>query len=891
MRVFLYITSIVCSIVLIAQEDLITRADYLFENGEFAEAYELYQQSADYYLTSEEFELYAVYNLKMAHCHLETNSYQQVIEQCENILSYTEDVIPDASGILVSTLLLEGEALLKLGQYEPMIDILLKAEQLLENPQSLLAAECFNDLGVAYWNSNNTETAKTYHEKALEIRKTSLESNDPLLADSYLNLGLISLKSDYFSAETYFENAYEIYRTTLGNNHPKVALCLTNLAFVNRDLSNYLRALALLDQTLAIWNSNYTGDHPNKALTISNKGRVKQLQGDLNEAILLQENALQMYLRLYGEKHPEVANSHYLIGSIQFELEEYKNATESFQKSIYANLIDQQPTDYLSLPDLENYFSADILLYSLQFKAQALDALHFQKSLKPRDIKAALRTYEKCDELIITIRQNRLSEADKLRVGEIASDVYENGIRIALYLSDKTLQKDFYKNIAFNFCERSKSAVLQEAISDTKAKSFAGIPDHLIAYEDSLKNVISGLEQKLAEGPDEEALASLKDQLFEAKNLRRSFIAELESSYPRYFQLKYQHEEIAIWKLQQVLGENGALLSYFIGKNTFYTFIITGKNLEIITSDLSIDLRKTINAMRNGIKYKVNPAVAMSATKLYDFLIPKLPDEIKKLIIIPDGVLGTIPFEVLMKKEDQQSHYLIEEYAVSYDYAASLLLDKSHNTITGNSGILLAAPISFEKNEVQMATLPGTESEIREVKYLFSGSHDAPKTLLKSEASEAAIKSPALSNYRYLHFATHGIVNESKPELSCIFVSPNANEDGSLYSGEIYNLKLNADLVTLSACETGLGKVEQGEGIIGLSRALMYAGAKNLIVSLWQVSDASTSDLMIEFYNHHLHKSDEQLFAKSLRAAKLSLIQSEEYAAPYYWGPFVLIGQ
>jgi CHAT domain-containing protein len=134
------------------------------------------------------------------------------------------------------------------------------------------------------------------------------------------------------------------------------------------------------------------------------------------------------------------------------------------------------------------------------------------------------------------------------------------------------------------------------------------------------------------------------------------------------------------------------------------------------------------------------------------------------------------------------------------------------------------------------------------------------------------------------------VVDEKNPELSRIFLqSGNSNEDGNLYSGEIYNLQLNANLVTLSACQTGLGKISKGEGVIGLSRALVYAGAKNIIVSFWSVADESTSELMQNFYKELLNKNNGN-YTASLRNAKLSLIASEKYAAPYYWAPFILIG-
>ena len=162
---------------------------------------------------------------------------------------------------------------------------------------------------------------------------------------------------------------------------------------------------------------------------------------------------------------------------------------------------------------------------------------------------------------------------------------------------------------------------------------------------------------------------------------------------------------------------------------------------------------------------------------------------------------------------------------------------------------------------------------------------------MNSDASEALIKANNLKNYKYLHFATHGMVNESKPELSRVFLCPKGDEDGSLFSGEIYNLKINADLVTLSACETGLGKIAEGEGIVGLSRSLMYAGAENLVVSLWQVADASTAQLMIDFYKEHLYHSENDLFSDDLRKAKLKLLNSENYYNPYYWAPFILVGK
>jgi len=164
--------------------------------------------------------------------------------------------------------------------------------------------------------------------------------------------------------------------------------------------------------------------------------------------------------------------------------------------------------------------------------------------------------------------------------------------------------------------------------------------------------------------------------------------------------------------------------------------------------------------------------------------------------------------------------------------------------------------------------------------------------LVTQDATELKFKNSNLANYQLIHFATHGVVNEDNPELSKVFLSPdNSNlQDGDLYVSEIYNLELDADLVSLSACETGLGKLSKGEGMIGLSRAFTYAGASNLMVSLWTVSDNSTTELMTNFYREIFNKSNNSSYAHPLRVAKLKMINSK-YASPYYWAPFVIIGK
>ncbi len=196
---------------------------------------------------------------------------------------------------------------------------------------------------------------------------------------------------------------------------------------------------------------------------------------------------------------------------------------------------------------------------------------------------------------------------------------------------------------------------------------------------------------------------------------------------------------------------------------------------------------------------------------------------------------------------------------------------------------------AFTRDGRFISPIPATETEVRQIAGNFENKNAFAKYFLFRDAREEVLKSDSLGQYNYLHLATHGFVNENRPELSGLLLSQDSTskEDGILYSGEIYNLRLNAELVTLSACETGLGKIVKGEGVVGLTRSFLYAGAKNVMVSLWKVSDNSTSKLMVDFYNEMFDGHNK---SKSLQQSKQKLVKSGNYSLPYYWAPFVLVG-
>ncbi len=872
----------------LSQDSLFQEAEFKYVEASYEQAYDKYLSAALLYDSLRDYEMYAFCNIQMAFCLSRMAAYQQSFDLSNNTLDYILEFLVDNQFLKAEAMRAKSDALLNIGKNDEALDVLLEAEKLYPEETAIELAEAYNLLGVIYWNNANQDLAIQYHDKALETRQSELGENSLQVGDSYNNIGLVYATDDPLQAGLYFERALKIYRVSLGNKHPKVAFCLINLARAYGQQGRIPEAIELMTEVDLIWEEIYSTSHPNKTFSISTLGQIYASDGNYERALHYQELALKEYINMFGQKHPEVANTYFLIAELHLELGNYKDAVYAYQQSIYANLQEQEFSSFRDSPSLIKYFHADYLLSALLGKAKALEVLHVEQTLKPNDLRAALDTYILADSLTNEIRKVRFTENDKIRLNDISRSIYDNGIRISLILGDQPFQKQRFAERALAFCERSKSSVLLEAIQETKAKSFAGIPDDLISLEDSIKEQIAFYQQQVSKG---ENLEVNQAGLFTYQQQHRDLVNKLENEYPRYYELKYQPSVFDGATLMDALDPYQAVISYYIGNEQIYIFLVTKDQISVIEKEKDAFFQQNLSGLRNAIKFRIENTLNFESKSLYRLLVPQIPENISELIIIPDGILNTIPFEVLRNPETD--NYLVEDYAISYDYSATLLLQRREfsDGIASGKEILLIAPVNFEKQTTKLFDLPASRDEVRDIDFLFSTNSWNVESRTMDEATETMVKERPLSDYRYLHFATHGLVNESRPELSQLFLYPDSVNDGNIYSGDIYNLKVQAELVCLSACETGLGRIEKGEGIVGLSRALLYAGAQNLLVSLWQVADQSTSQLMIEFYRQHLffdHLSD---FNLALREAKKTLIRSENYNEPYFWAPFILVGQ
>ncbi len=356
------------------------------------------------------------------------------------------------------------------------------------------------------------------------------------------------------------------------------------------------------------------------------------------------------------------------------------------------------------------------------------------------------------------------------------------------------------------------------------------------------------------------------------------------------------------------LNNSTAIRSYTLGDSLIYIFTITKNKFSIDTVSKPKDFNLQISDFKH---YQINTfdisfknKFIKVAEKLYQQLFPKfasINDSIKKLIIIPNDSLSLIPFEALLTEqykgiigEFSEYPFLLKKYIVQYSPSVNIFYQlRTKRKTKAKNEIAIFAPVFNDDEELY---LPYTVKEANSIYELFDNKKS--KKLMYTKASEQYVKSDSLKNYRIIHFATHAYANTRDPLLSRIVLTQKnkTKEDGFLHANEIYGLNWNADLVNLSACETAVGKVQNGEGVMDLSRVFFYAGASNVSATLWKVDDENTTNLMILFYKYY--KTKKLDFATALHKAKLEILKSkrvstngEKQCHTAFWSAFILIGK
>lgn len=660
-----------------------------------------------------------------------------------------------------------------------------------------------------------------------------------------------------------------------------------NIALNKQAQGKYDEALYFLDKKLNLKSDSkkYIIDtYKHIGTTLDRMGKYDLALDTLNVALKLREEN-------YPKKHNYMSLIHQAIGDVYTSKKNYSKALQSYQLAIIAVVYDFDNTDVKKNPTLDNIVHQVELLKSLSYKAKTLQLME--------NYKASLEVYQLCSQLMDKMRSSFQHSGSKLLFMEQGNTIYEEAIVTALALGDK--------KTAFEFAEKSKAMLLLEAMRGVEAR--LGLPEDLVKKESDLKIDIAYYERKIWEErqkdePSEENIKKWESLIFDLKEEYTALKDRLETDYSDYYASQYNSEVSSVKEVQRnLLNSKSAMVSYFIGEEQVYIFTITKKGIEVTTIDKTDNLTDWVNNMRlclqrdSRIK-NYHATYYETAFQLYNiFLQPalrNLPKGIEQLIIIPDDQLNFIPFETLLtanpylsspRYELSKVPYLIRDYQVSYGYSGTLLLEgqKRHKQeglkIFGGFVPYFKGGTSDRRgcdNDVLGNLAIGREN-IQTINTIMDGKHH-----FDDEADVEDFKDLA-KDYQILHLCTHACAEMDFKDTRIYF------SDKELLAFELYNMPLNAQLAVLSACETGVGELKRGEGVMSLARAFMYSGCPSVVTSLWSVDDKSTSEIMRYFYENL--KSGMTKDA-ALHQAKLTYLDGKgiEESHPYYWSGFVHIG-
>lgn len=768
-------------------------------------------------------------------------------------------------------------------------------------------------LGQLNFRRKDHGRAEEYFKASLRIRQKILGEGHSDIAYVQSMLGLCYYRRGNFDQSiASLEEALASFENVYGKNHNMVGSTNLNLGMVRVESEQYQAAIGNFLSALRIWKQLF-GESSRQVLSIYNNLGMSYLRLDQHKnAQEAFEKAYELVVEKYPTYHPYPARIASNLGRTHRALLQFPEALSWHQQAL-GHLVPDLDTDpYASLPSLQGPIAGE-LVEALRLKGETILFKNEGPDPNKKEVETALAIFTQTNDLIDSLRLGFREESSKLSYSRQAKSTYEGGLAAASILYHMTGESR-YMDQAFEFSERSKSLVLLEALQLDEAVAFDEVPDEIRFRETELRLQMADYQQELYElaknGP-----ATASDQKLEleraqflARQSYDSLIRVLERNYPAYFRHKYDLKVASIEETRHLLPDSTAWLEFFVGDKDMHLFCLTADSLIWLKQAITGDLSERIKQFRESIYSPFfqgkmpgpEQEYEQHGHNLYQELLAPLMDRFPglptKWIVVVDGALGYVPFDALLLKVPEQTGkyksypYLGKSYQISYTYSATLLkqlLSGASDQRSASRSIAFAPVFSREGEEqlkgealrAGLGPLPFSKKEVKEIGKLIQC-----KTFLQSEANRENFLKLAPDS-RLIHLSTHAKVNDLQAELSCvIFAGPD-----SLTAHEIAAMDLQAELVVLSACETGLGKLYEGEGILSLARGFTYAGSQSLLTTLWRVNDATTAGIMGDFYTQlaaGLPKGDALHFAKQNHLDQ----QDHLLAHPFYWAGYTLMG-
>jgi CHAT domain-containing protein len=787
--------------------------------------------------------------------------------------------------------------------------------------------KCQRQLGSLYYELNDKINYYKLNMEAYNSAKAiNLKREEEYCA---YNLGIYFQNiGDYADAIDFYLISYKLAMQF--SDESDKSSCLMSIGTVYLELGLLDKSLDYLLRALHI--DERVGDNNQIAMDLNNIGITYRMKGVSNHSQKDFNSSLYYYYRAYDlaiksnniKLELTILNN---IGSVLTNLNKNYDALDYFDKvlslsakygyyDLLTNALNNLGIVHANLGNYEisiKYYLRSIEIAQKYQSGKSLWEAYFElgNSYKNQDkIDLALNNYNKSITIIENIRTK--IDLEEYKASYLGSnkrlDVFYSIIDL-LVSAHRLHPNHKYDQDSLHYLERAKARAFLDSLEISNIDIDGTINFKLINREKEILNDISRLYLKLLNaGLPPKQIANLNDELKKKEEDYDILKRNIMTANSEYAGLKFPYI-ITFHDARNLLpNSNTAFITYCLGKATGYAFAVTKKGLKLFDIPSSQQLQIKVADYLRGLTDKDNLNIGISH-ELYNILVsPGLDKNIKSIIICPDGILNFLPFETL-KCSDAKDDWLISRYSISYTPSLSSLRELISRKRRINPGLskyifLVGDPdygdhkadLILQSNSLEgfysgtplkLGRLEHSRLELTKIAALFNKSKTF--SLYGQEASEPLIKYQNLNGYKILHFAAHTLIDDKNPGRSSIILALNQNreEDGFLQMREIFNLKMNADLVTLSACETGLGQLIHGEGIVGLNRAFFFAGANAVLMSLWAVHDESTAQLMERFYVH-LKKGSS--ISAALRSAKIEMISSKNLSHPFYWAGFIVTG-
>ena len=747
--------------------------------------------------------------------------------------------------------------------------------------------------GLIYQQLGELQNSLDFYLRGLELTRET--GNRQYEASAINNVGYIqNIAGDYEKAIFYYNQSLELERE-VGNVRGE-AISLNNVGTAYLFLNDLPKAQEFYEKSLVLRRE--VKDERGEGNTLNNLGLAFVKIGDNAKALEFHTQAYELRKRL-GDKRGE-ATSLENLGKTFLALGNKIKAFEYFtQANELANKLG------------ERRIIADSFYW--------LAVCEKDKG----NLSKAIENLENGLQIVEQIRGELISPELRLGYFSTVQQFYElyTNLLVSRYEKSKD-EKDIA--LALEMSERARTRSLIELLQEARVNFRQNVDEKSLETAQELQDALNAKyrqrTQILSGKPTEEQVAKITNEINSLNTELENLQIKIRRENPRYADLT-QGTTVSAKEIQALLTDETVLLEYKLGETRSFLWLVTKNSVKIFM----LPARKEIESVAKDFYASIisrdkakETNTAELSKKLSAMLLP-FSSEIqnKRLAIVADGVLQFIPFASLTVAN---SKYLVETNEIVILPSASVLAElrrtSSAKKLPEKMLAIFADPI-FDANDTRLAknvnsaqkptelskilrdfnlgeNLPRLLSSRIEAKNIsaFAGKNQADLNI-DFDANRENATSENLANYRILHFATHGFLDTSRPELSGLVLSlydkNGKAQDGFLRLNQIYNLNLNSDLVVLSACQTALGKDVRGEGLIGLTRGFMYAGAKRIVASLWKVDDAATAEFMKHFYQNLLQKNLAP--SAALRQAQTEMKQIPRFRSPYFWAGFTLQGE